>query len=200
MGAPLKPAWRGWRPVDIDEPFLRDLAKRIKSGLTPELAAESFGIPRGLFRRWMRLGEEQVTLAFESGEIHHAKHVQASLWIACKQAAGLLAQELAGNVKAGHEASKDHRWLLERLQSEDYGSTDRIDVDVTVSAADPIQIEGRAIVLAEALSILADSRRRDGLPASGELVREALPAAGDVLPDPAADQRPTDGVPAQRPA
>lgn len=197
MGTPLKPAWRGWKPVDIDEPFLKDLAKRIKSGLTPELASESFGIPRGLFRRWMRQGEEQVTQAFETGEIHHAKHFQASLWITCKHASGLLAQELAGNVKAGHEASKDHRWLLERLQSEDYGSTDRVDVDVTVSGGDPIQIEGRAVVLADALSILANTRRRDGLPGSADLVREALPAAGDVLPDPAADQRAADSVPAQ---
>lgn len=191
----FKPDWRRWKPVDLTEPFLLELSKRIKAGATPEIAARSLGLPLGRFRKWMRKGEEDVDRAFDTGVVGDALTWEGRLFVAVGIATGTLALELAGDIKAGSEHSREKQWLLERLEREDYGNAERIDVDVTVGGGDPIVVEGRVVALEHAVQLLAASR--SGQLVGGRVVRGELPAAPGVLPDPGEDQRPPDSVPAE---
>lgn len=199
----LKPKWRKTFVVsDISPLMISELEKRIKQGATPTVAAKALGIPRGTFVRWMRTGQEQVEKAYETGEAHFAIEREAYLWLGVTEASGTLAVELAKTIKAGHEASKQRQWLLERLERDDFGQTETIDVQVGGSGV-PVAVEGRAVVslgdvirLVEATGqphLLGGLVRPDVGPAGARL---ELPAAPDVLSDPAASVEPAGDVPA----
>lgn len=190
-----KPDWRRWKPVDLTEPFLLEITKRIRGGATPEIAARSMGLPLSRFRKWMRKGEEDVDEAFETGVRGHAFTWEGRLYIAVGIATGDLAIELAGDIKAGHEHSREKQWLLERLEREDYGSQERSDDRGLGDGNLILVLEEGQTALANALGFLEATRR--GELVGGRMARPLLPAAQDLLPDPSEGQRPADSVPGE---
>lgn len=174
-----------FRLADIDDEFLGKLRANIKAGAAPTVAAKALGVPRRRFLAWLEEGLDEIEAAYDDGARDtFVPTRQAVLWQTVAEASGMLAVELAGNVKAGHEAAQHHRWLLERLERDDFGATERIDVTVGGKDGAPIAVEGRALVgIGDVLRFLSDAGQGHLLDAGGGAARGALPAAGDVLPD-----------------
>jgi transposase-like protein len=199
---PKRPGWSAIRLRQVDQEFCNEIAGHIAGGATIKQAARLMDVPAGVLRRWLADGADMLMQAYEQKRVGPVLEPEGLLYVTVERAAGKRATDLIGEIA---KASKDDEWrakawLLERLEAEEFGDTKHVDVTVGGGGA-PIAVEGRAVVgLADVVAFVRQIEQEHLLGLDREDPRGELPAAGDVLPDPAGDQPPTSDVPADRPA
>ncbi len=181
--------------ADLGADLIARLVAHIEKGSTPLGAARLEGIPVHTFRKWRTTGKEQIELAYDTGERKFAIEREALMVLAVEQATARIAQRLGKQVQNGHEEWRSKLAWLERQERDDFAPTETIDVTVGGKDGAPIAVEGRAVVgLADVVRLALETGQGHllGLGDAAGAVGGLLPAARDVLPDPA------DGEPAAR--
>jgi len=183
-----------WPLKRITPELITRLESAAKNGRTVKLAAQAAEIPPGILRRWLEMGEE---LYLETGK---RDEPVAELFVRySKASAGFKArlQDQLTSAGAGKESSPGSAgWQLERLERDDFGTSTKL--EVTGPEGGPLLVEGRAAVGWADFAAIARANGYASLLGLEEPVgsdREALPRAGEVLPDPAEPERSADAPP-----
>lgn len=189
--------WPEFTVESVTPELVATLVKHIEKGSTPQGAARIMGIPASRFRRWRQIGTDQIDDAYEEQDRALALEPEAMLVLAVEQATAAYAQKLGKRVAVGGDDWRAKAWLLERLERDDFQPTERVDVNIG-GTGEPILIEGRAVVglgnVLEFVRQIGQPHLLDALDAGDS--RPGLPAAGDLLSDPAERERAAGDVPA----
>jgi len=180
-------SWPHWTRRRPDAELAHELAASLRSGLTLKLAARKAGLPPGIVRQWYREGQEQLERIYEREDETGYPGEVGMFYAILSKAAAELAEELVAKLReagAGKESAPGSAgWLLERLES-DFNLASR--VEFTGPEGGPLEVEGRVAVGWADLIAIAQATGQGhllGLPGGG--AGRALPAADEVLPDPA---------------
>lgn len=183
-------SWETWRKHEITPDFVERAASLYREGLTHTQVARKMGIPPRMWRVWLEAGEEQVVaLRFSEADTAGAvRGHEADLYEAVNRALG---DRDAGWMKA----VDDPKWKLEKA-ADDFGPAAQR-VEISGPDRGPIAVEGRAVVgLADVVKLALETGQGHLLGLSTAGARELVPAAGDVLPDPAGSEQAAGALPA----
>jgi hypothetical protein len=165
----------------IDQDLVDELAKHFRQGATVKIAAGRIGVPPGVLRSWLRIGEEQLADIY-AADVGYPEQ-EGLLYFECAKATAEYLAEHVGTVSDPTDAPdwRASSWLLER-RDEDFNPASR--VEVSGPEAGPIQIEGKTLVGIADIVALYRATGQGHLLGLGEGdAQEALPSATDVLPD-----------------
>lgn len=182
---PRNPSWGNWQRKEITAKRIDEIAGYFAQGATVKLAARRAGIPAGVLRRWLAAGEENITSIYDSER--GVPEAEGLLYEACEKARGAFVDELVQKLReagAGKESSPGAAgWLLERLESDEFGLASRLEISGQGGA--PILVEGKAVVgLADVVALARELGQGHLFGLDGGSSQPGLPAASEVLPDP----------------
>lgn len=195
-------SWGRWRPKTITPQLVEEIAGYVREGATLKIAARRAGVPPGILRRWMEAGEREIEGIYESAPEPGAKPERgypSQLGLLYEAVAHALGERDASYLREIERAEgqgsqwRARAWLLEKQDPDDFG--DRRAVEVSGARGGPIEVEGKPVAgLADVIALVVKLGYGDryGLPA--ELAERGLPAARDVLPDPAESERAAGGA------
>jgi hypothetical protein len=178
-GAPKR--WRSWRRQILDQALVDTLAGYFRKGATVKIAAGRIGVPPGVLRMWITEGERQLTEIY--GKDVGYPDQEGLLYHDCVKAfAEYLAEQVDTVSEPGDNEWRAAGWLLER-RDEEFNPASK--VEVSGPQGGPIEHEGHVIAgIVDLVAFAKDIGAGHFLGLDGGHPLGALPAAGEVLPDP----------------
>jgi len=178
----------------LNQALVDELAGYFRQGATVKIAAGRIGVPPGVLRMWISEGERQLTEIYGK-EVGYPEQ-EGLLYHDCVQA---VAEYLLERVESLTEADAGWQaagWVLER-RDEEFNPASK--VEVSGPQGGPIEHEGHVIAgIVDLVAFAKDIGASHHLGLDGGHPLGALPAAGEVLPDPA-ESLDTADVPADVP-
>jgi len=165
----------------IDQDLVDELAEHFRQGATVKIAAGRIGVPPGVLRMWLSVGEEQLSDIY-AADVGYPEQ-EGLLYFECAKATAEYLAEHVGTVSDPTDAPdwRASSWLLER-RDEDFNPASRVEVSGPESG--PIQIEGKTLVgIADIVALYCATGQGHLLGLGEGDAQAALPSAGDVLPD-----------------
>jgi len=176
----------------IDQDLVDELAEHFRQGATVKIAAGRIGVPPGVLRMWLSVGEEQLSDIY-AADVGYPEQ-EGLLYFECAKAtAEYLAEQVGTVTDPGLGDWRNASWLLERRDDE-FNPASK--VEVTHEQSGPSQIQGVPVVgIVDVVRLYVESGQGHLLGIGAGDADKALPPAGEILSGAGLGERAADRAP-----